>query len=1173
MIKQATIENIINKIPKEEKNPRLEHFVRRYYKEHEVIVDEKQAVAEVLSAWDCLNSDVIFRNSVSLKWFDEFYENILKIKGKKKGEDLFHKYNHAFSHSYVNRYSPKRAVYDIEKMEESINSNSIALELYDHIEIPAEHFHLKIFKTDRLLPLSEIMPLLENMGLNVIDENPYLITAKDGSQVWIRDYRLEVFGKERPDILKIKANFEDILYKIWYKQLENDYFNSFVVYAGLNANEIMIFKAYAEYLRQINVPYSFSYMAKSIARYPEIAKLIIELFYNKFCPKKKDRDTAKIEKRIEKVLADVHNIDDDTIIRKFCDIIKATLRTNYFKTENPSYISLKIDSSTAPDLPLPRPFVEVFVHSNNVKGIHLRGGEVSRGGLRWSDRSEDFRTEVLGLMKAQMVKNAIIVPIGSKGGFVVKQHPEDRTEFHNLGIECYKIFLNGLLDITDNIVDDKIVPPENVVRYDGDDPYLVVAADKGTATFSDIANGVSAEHNFWLGDAFASGGSAGYDHKKMGITAKGAWISVQRHFMEMGTDIQKTDFTVVGIGDMAGDVFGNGMLLSKHIRLVAAFNHMHIFIDPNPDSTTSFKERKRLFELPRSTWEDYDKKLISKGGGIFSRSEKKIKLSPEIQKMLNTKAEFLAPNALMKSLLKLEADLLWNGGIGTYVKSSDETNEVVGDRANDFLRINGNELNCKVVGEGGNLGLTQLGRIEYAGNGGRINTDAIDNSAGVDCSDHEVNIKIALYDAYKKDKLKRSQRDKLLAKMTKEVAELVLKDNKMQTQAISLMEQNNYKNYEGEIELMNSLEKQGLLDRKIEFLPTDEALIDRCANKKGLTRPEIAVLFSYSKISLYESLFNSQIPDDVYFIQDLIRYFPSEMHEEFKDEIINHKLRKEIVATVITNSLINRLGHTFFNQTISDTGVHPCDVARAYITARDGFNLRNIWADIESLNKKVNSCTQLEMFKEINNFIRHCTKWFLRNCPQPLDISNLMNDYQKGICKVSENLHSIIGPNVKLKLEEKIQYYCDKNIPEDLATRIANLTILTSALSIVLASKKAKYPVEKMGKIYYALGENLDLLWLRGCIRNFEISSHWQRLALSLLEEELYDEQRRLAVNVVKNLCKKDSCDNPVKKWKEQNSNDLERYKHFVDKLKTPEHLTLEMIVVAVTKVQEICSV
>ena len=666
------------------------------------------------------------------------------------------------------------------------------------------------------------------------------------------------------------------------------------------------------------------------------------------------------------------------------------------------HISLKLASSQINHLPLPKPYAEIYVYSPIMEAVHLRGGKVARGGLRWSDRTEDFRTEIHGLVKAQMTKNAVIVPTGSKGGFVVKKDlsKASREEFINQGIACYQTFLSGLLDITDNIKSGKIIPPENVIRYDSDDPYLVVAADKGTATFSDIANGISEKYGFWLGDAFASGGSNGYDHKKMGITAKGAWVSVTRHFYELGKDITNEEFSVVGIGDMSGDVFGNGMLLSDNIKLIAAFNHMHIFIDPDPDSKKSFKERKRMFNLPRSSWMDYDKDIISKGGGIYERSAKSIVLSKSAQEALSLKKASFSPDELIREILKSPVELLWNGGIGTYVKSSQENDIEVGDRANDRVRVNASDIRCKIIGEGGNLGFTQRGRIEFALKGGKVNTDSIDNSAGVDCSDHEVNIKIALKDAINNKKLTDKQRDKLLEDMTDDVEKLVLRDNFLQTQAISIAEFQGVKSLEQHKRMIKRLEKVGLLDREVEFLPSQEEVARRHSLSIGLTRPELSVLLSYSKIYLYSNLLDSDLPDDKYYYNELVRYFPQILSKSYAKELENHNLRREIIATYVTNSLVNRLGITFFNRLQEDTGLKMCDIARAYTITRDSFKLRDLWNDIQALSPQIKSKVQIEMFREIALLIERTTAWFLRGMEQPIqDITKVINEFSVKIKK------------------------------------------------------------------------------------------------------------------------------------------------------------------------------
>eukprot|EP01093_Parvamoeba_rugata_P019080 TRINITY_DN835_c0_g2_i1.p1 TRINITY_DN835_c0_g2~~TRINITY_DN835_c0_g2_i1.p1 ORF type:complete len:901 (+),score=271.39 TRINITY_DN835_c0_g2_i1:343-2703(+) len=775
--------------------------------------------------------------------------------------------------------------------------------------------------------------MLENFGLRVIGETPYSVKTSDGSINWIMDFSMLLDSKGIADFDKVSARFRAALTSVWSNRLENDGFNRLVLMGGLTGREASILRAYAKYMRQVGVTFSQSYIESTLANYPHIGTQIVNLFAKKFSVKS-PASVKTLDKLIAQIyveLENVANLDDDRIIRLYVDMIIATLRTNYFQKDATgqfkSYVSFKVNPSLIPDMPLPLPAFEIFVYSPRVEGVHLRGGKVARGGLRWSDRREDFRTEVLGLVKAQQVKNTVIVPVGSKGGFVCKQLPTDRDAFFKEGQECYKIFIRGLLDITDNIIQGEIVPPTDVTRHDEDDAYLVVAADKGTATFSDIANGIANEYNFWLGDAFASGGSVGYDHKKMGITAKGGWESVKRHFREMDIDTQTTDFTVVAIGDMAGDVFGNGMLLSKHIRLQVAFNHLHIFIDPTPDSAASYPERERLFNLPRSSWEDYNKDLISAGGGVFSRAAKSITLTSEMKKMLGTKKASMTPNELIKACLMMEFDLLWNGGIGTYVKSSKETDADVGDRANDALRINGGELGAKVFGEGGNLGATQLGRIEFAAKGGRVNTDFIDNVGGVTCSDNEVNIKILLNGLVTSGDLTRKQRDELLYAMTDEVSKLVLNDCYRQTHTISITQSKGSSTLKEKIRFIHALEKEGKLNRAIEFIPSDEELAERAAAGKDLTRPELAILVSYSKMVLKESFVTDEITENPYYRQLLVNSFPLPLREKFNEAMDNHPLRKEIIATKLANQIVNDMGLNFMVRMHEETGANEAEIA------------------------------------------------------------------------------------------------------------------------------------------------------------------------------------------------------------------------------------------------------
>ena len=906
----------------------------------------------------CLNISTIAGNvpAVNLKnleqgiakraylWADLLQEALLKKYDENTAENLSQIYADAFPQNYINNYEPDSAVYDIEKIEKITETGGLALELFQNSKEDAEFFHLKIYNRSSEIALSDILPMLEAAGFRVIEEQPFLITPKSGEKVWIRDFLLHNAAGVQIAFAELKPLLEEALLKVWHGEMERDLFNSLTLKVGIDFKQITMLRAYAKYLKQADFSHGQATIEQAFAAHPQIAKNIIELFEARFNPASQTTNYELLLANAEGQLAAVTSAVYDCVFRRYINMINATWRTNYY--QNKPVLSFKLNSALVPELPKPIPFAEIFVYSPRVEGIHLRGGKVARGGLRWSDRADDFRTEVLGLMKAQMVKNSVIVPVGSKGGFFVKNPPIARDALMAEGVECYKLYLGGLLDITDNIVNGKIVPPETTVRLDGDDPYLVVAADKGTASFSDIANSVSEKYNFWLGDAFASGGSVGYDHKKMAITARGAFVSVRRHFAEIGVDIDKTPFTTVGIGDMAGDVFGNGMLLSENIKLVAAFNHQHIFLDPTPNAQTSYGERKRMFDLPRSSWADYDTTLISNGGGIFERSAKSITISKEAKVSLGVAQETFTPDALIKAILLAPVDLLWNGGIGTYVKAEDETNEQVGDRANNNLRVSGHELRAKIVGEGGNLGFTQKGRIEYAKKGGRINTDAIDNSAGVDCSDHEVNIKIAFSGLVSSGKLALEKRNEILASMTDEVAELVLQDNILQTQAITIAQAQGVNLLASHTNLMHYLEKKGLLNREIEFLPNDRKLAELREQKQGLTRPELAVLLSYSKMEIYNELLASDLPDNAYFAGELKRYFPKPMQENFAEAIEVHPLRREIIATSITNSLVNHAGISFAFDVAESTNSSMRDVAAAYVMVRDAGKLQDLEQEV-----------------------------------------------------------------------------------------------------------------------------------------------------------------------------------------------------------------------------------
>lgn len=1106
---------------------------------------------------------------VTHHWSDALFEALEQRWGEEVAETMLHMFGTAFPKAYIGDHDATAAVYDIQKINDVMQSGKASLEIFRNKNDADNIVHLKWYNPQVQVPLSDVLPILENMGFKAIDEQPYPVRPKRAKMevIWIRDLTLSGEPDLVANIAEVKTLLEESLAKIWQGEMENDAFSGLVLRARLSWREVVIVRAYAKYFRQTHFPYGLGTMAATLNHYHAITRGLVELFLARFNPDE-HKDTAGLIEALEKQFADVSNLADDRILRHFLDGINATVRTNYFQLAedgaHKAYFSFKLDSAKVPELPLPRPYAEIFVYSARVEGIHLRGGKVARGGLRWSDRREDYRTEILGLMKAQMVKNAVIVPVGSKGGFVLKQAPTARDAFMEEGIACYKIFLCGLLDLTDNIVEGKVLPPSRVVRFDGDDPYLVVAADKGTATFSDYANSVSEEYGFWLGDAFASGGSAGYDHKKMAITARGAFISVARHFHEMGVDIYAQDFTCVGIGDMAGDVFGNGMILSKHTSLVGAFNHMHIFLDPAPDVAKSFAERQRLFNLPRSSWKDYNASLISKGGGIFERSAKSITLSPEVKKLLGIDKNAMAPDELIRALLLAPIDLLWNGGIGTYVKAEDESHEQVGDRANNALRVNGKELRCKVVGEGGNLGFTQKGRIEYAKNGGRINTDAIDNSAGVDCSDHEVNIKIGLGGMLTSGTLTLAQRDALLNRMTEEVAQLVLKDNRLQTQALTIAELRAVDMLDEHIRLMQAFERIGGLDRVVEFLPSDKQLQERRSEKKGLTRPELAVLLAYSKMILYSDLVKSDLPDDAYFSRDLMRYFPVPMQKEFATQIESHALKREIIATVVTNSIINRAGIVMIHAITEDTGMSTADVARAFVATRDAFGLRELWEEVEALDGKIAVDTQVELFRQLTLFAARGTLWFLRNAPQPLNVAKIIEEYKTGIRNYTARYEAMISSSIAHAYKEKIERFTAQKVPEPLVVHIARLEILSSACDVVHVSNDSRRPLEEVGKLYFEVGAMLGLGWLRRQASRMGAASHWDRLAIHSLISSLFDEQRRVTAMVIEKGTLAD--------WSNAHKKEIDRFIAFIDDLKSGDAMTLPKLVIAVKKAEVVGS-
>jgi len=1132
-------------------------------------------------------------------WYDDLRDVLLQRHGEEKGHKLATRYGRALPAGYIEEVTPRVAAADVEMAASLRDPEDIRLSLQRSRRKP-DTLQLKIFRLSGAIELSEVIPLLENMGLKVLTEQLYELDVQ-GSPLYIQEIAVQPAARCEFDIEQLREAFQTAFERIWRGAAESDAFNKLILGAQLDWRQVAVLRGYCKYLLQTGVTFSQSYMEETLNRYPAIAGLLIELFEAGFDPQRESAAKTVIEsarKRLAKelqtligadvlkgqprliddlvaarsepralqvtaiiatiksLLEHVASLDEDRILRAYLGVIGATLRTSYYQVRGgvpAHYISFKFDSAKVPDLPKPRPYREIFVYGPRVEGVHLRFGPVARGGLRWSDRREDFRTEVLGLVKAQMVKNTVIVPVGSKGGFFVKHPPAsgERDAVLAEGIACYRMFINGLLDITDNLVDGAVVHPANVMRYDGDDPYLVVAADKGTATFSDIANAVSAEHDFWLGDAFASGGSVGYDHKKMAITAKGAWESVKRHFRALGCDSQTQDFSCVGIGDMSGDVFGNGMLLSRHIRLVAAFDHRHVFLDPDPDAAVSFKERERMFALPRSSWADYDTSLISRGGGVFARSAKAIPVSPKICRVLGIDEATgqLAPTALMSAILKAPVDLLFNGGIGTYVKAESETNSDVGDRANNALRINGKELRCKVIGEGGNLGFTQKGRIEAAQNGVLLNTDFIDNSAGVDTSDHEVNIKILLNDAVQRAELSEEQRNSLLAGMTDEVERLVLADNYRQNQAITVMEHMSVHRLGSNAHFIRTLEAEGLLDRQIEFLPSDAELAERKTRRQGLTRPELSVLLSYAKIKLYQQLLDSDVPEDAYLSKELVRYFPEPLHGPYADHMQRHRLKREIIATAVTNSMVNRMDATFVLRMQEDTGQSPAAIAKAYSAVREILDARGLWAEIEALDGEVGESVQIDALLKIWDLQRNLTRWLLNHRGATADIAEVVERYAPGVAELRAATPRVLTATGRADYDVDVEKWQGLGISETLARRLAALPILGVAFDIAEVALESGRPVHRVASVFFELGQALDIDGLRRQIENLPVESRWHAQARGSLRDELAAQHRALAAQILGSAS--DAVEHPVARWLERDDPTLKFTLGLLDEIRT----------------------
>ena len=1112
---------------------------------------------------------------VTRRWQDDLADALIDAFGEEQGNRLLQHYADSFPAGYRDDYPARTAVRDIELIERLQGSERIAMNLYRPIESGPRAFRFKVYRAGHPIALSRSLPMLEHLGVRVDEERPYLIEALNATPAWVHDFGLELADDAEFDIERVKNLFEDAFQQVWTGEIESDDFNRLVLRAQLAAREVTILRAYAKYLRQVGSTFSDAYIERALTGNPTIARKLVELFVARFDPSLGDTREQRVElllKWIDSALDQVPNLDEDRILRQFLGVIKATQRTNYYRLDEQGrprpYLSFKFNPAHVPGLPEPKPMFEIWVYAPRVEGVHLRGGRAARGGLRWSDRREDFRTEVLGLMKAQMVKNVVIVPVGSKGGFVVKNPPPpgDREAWMREGIACYQTFLRGLLDLTDNLAGTDIVPPPDVVRHDGDDPYLVVAADKGTATFSDYANAISQEYGFWLDDAFASGGSVGYDHKKMAITARGAWESVKRHFREMGVDTQTMDFTVVGIGDMSGDVFGNGMLLSPHIKLVAAFDHRHIFLDPNPDPGASLAERGRLFILERSSWADYDPTLISAGGGVFPRTAKTVPVSAAMQAILGINAAALPPNELIRAILQAPVDLLYNGGVGTYVKASRETHAQVGDRTNDALRVNGADLRCKVVAEGGNLGLTHLGRIEFALRGGRINTDAIDNSAGVDCSDHEVNIKILLGLVVKDGEMTEKQRNAQLADMTDEVGLLVLQDNYYQTQALSIAGRYSIELFDAETRFMRWLERAGRLNRVIEFLPTDEEIAERQAAKQGLTSPERAVLLAYSKMWLYDALLESDMPEDPLVSSMLIDYFPKPLRHRFREPIQRHPLRREILATYLTNALVNRVGCEFVHRLMEETDAQPGEIVRACIMARDVFDLDDVWHSIDALDNRVADDVQARMFVEVARLVERTALWFLRQLQSGavVDVTDLLARCRDAAQRLASQWPALLPAADLEALMERQRILVDAGVDSELAVRVASGEISAALLDIAEVAATCGKNLELVAGVYFALGTQLNYGWIAERANALPAPTHWDMLARAAALAELARLKRALTTSALAGATESSTPDELVERWQAQRAAPLERYARLVADLRASGGSSLSVLLVIV---------
>jgi glutamate dehydrogenase len=1169
------------------------------------VADIQARMTEAVRTWDDRLVEAIFAEQ--REWVAEGTHRVdddTIILGAESATEQGQRFATVFPEAYKEDFGAVAALADLRRLEGLQQPGDMDMAFYfaPHAE-PGER-RFKLYLAGPGVTLSQVLPVLQQMGVEVVDERPYELRREDGTKWWIYDFGLRVEpdvveGRSAEERDEQRVAFEEAFGAIWRGDAESDRFNSLVLNGGLTWRQAALLRAYARYLRQAGTPYSTEYIEDAVLGHTDVATALVRLFETRFDTRLAEHERQEaVDDQVAAItgmIDEVTSLDADRILRSFMTLVCATLRTNHLvRGEDGAprpFLAIKLDPHAVPDLPEPRPKFEIFVYSPRVEGVHLRFGAVARGGLRWSDRREDFRTEVLGLVKAQAVKNAVIVPVGAKGGFVVKRPPvptgdpgPDREAWLKEGIACYRMFVSGLLDLTDNLRAGKVVPAPDVARYDEEDTYLVVAADKGTATFSDIANDVAKSYGFWLGDAFASGGSVGYDHKAMGITARGAWESVRRHFRELGTDTQTEEFTVVGVGDMSGDVFGNGMLLSEHIRLIAAFDHRHVFIDPDPDAATSYAERRRMFDLPRSSWDDYDRSLISEGGGVWPRTLKSIPISEQARAALGLPAGTvkLSPAELMHAILLAPVDLLWNGGIGTYVKASGESNVEVGDKANDALRVDGADLRVKVVGEGGNLGLTQRGRIEFAksggpdGRGGKVNTDALDNSAGVDCSDHEVNIKILLDQLVIDGDLAEEQRNELLESMTDEVGELVLNDNYRQNGVLGVSRAHAIPMLTVLARLVAFLEERTGLDRELEALPSSQRFREMDKNREGLTSPELASLLAHVKLALKEEMLASELPDADVFARRLPGYFPTRLREQFSGAIPKHPLRRQITTTLVVNEVVDGGGVSYAFRLAEEMNATGTDAVRAFTATTRIFDLQTLWDDIRTLDNIVPTDTADEMMLESRRLLDRASRWFLSNRPQPLAVGAEINRFHKVVAELTPEVGSLLRGAEQEETAQHAERLVREHVPSALAERIASLLNTYSLLDITevseLAERDAGLDTERSpretAELYYALSDHLNLDSMLTEVSKLERGNRWHALARLALRDDMYSSLRAITLDVLRQSDPGTSADAKIANWEHTNASRLGRARMSLEEIRRVNRLDLATLSVAARQVR-----